>query len=152
MSEEQLVVFRLGKEEYALSISSVREIIQYQGATEIPNSLDYVEGIINLRGKLIPVIELAAKFGLEVKTTPDKRAVIVETVDQVFAVIVNEVTEVKQIEENKIEVVQGMSIGTDEYIRGIAKDGTRLIIILNADKIMCCTDFEVLRKSSDLLA
>lgn len=64
MAEEQLVVFRLGKEEYAVSISQVREIIKYQSATKLPGTPSYIEGIINVRGKMIAVIELSARFEL----------------------------------------------------------------------------------------
>ncbi|MGI6092767.1 MAG: purine-binding chemotaxis protein CheW [Veillonellaceae bacterium] len=64
MGEEQLVVFRLGNEEYGVSISQVREIIQYRTATRLPNTPDFMEGIISLRSKVIPALDLAKKFGL----------------------------------------------------------------------------------------
>jgi len=148
MVEEQLVVFRLGKEEYALSISSVREIIQYQGATTLPNSPDYFKGIINLRGKLIPVIDIAVKFVLDIEKVSDRRAIIIETDDQVFAIIVDEVTEVKKLQESEIEVVQNTVSGDNAYIRGVAKDGNRLIILLNAEKILGSAALELLAEVS----
>ena len=74
MAEEQLVVFRLGKEEYAVSIAQVKEIIHYKGATKMPNTPAYMEDIINLRGKVIPVIELAMRFGVGAGSTIDQRA------------------------------------------------------------------------------
>jgi len=148
MVEEQLVVFRLGKEEYALSISSVREIIQYQGATTLPNSPDYFKGIINLRGKLIPVIDITIKFVLDIEKVSDRRAIIIETEDQVFAIIVDEVTEVKKLQESEIEVVQNTVSGDNAYIRGVAKDGNRLIILLNAEKILGSAALELLAEVS----
>ena len=147
MAEEQLVVFRLGKEEYALSISRVREIIQYQGATMLPNSPDYLEGIINLRGKLIHVIDLAVKFDLEIEKVSDRRAIIIETDDKVFAIIVDQVTEVKKLQEREIEVVQNIDNGNNDYIRGIAKDGKRLIILLNAERILGSAALELLEEA-----
>ena len=148
MAEEQLVVFRLGKEEYALSISRVREIIQYQGATKLPNSPDYYKGIINIRGKLIPVIDIAVKFVLDIEKVSERRAIIIETDEKIFAIIVDEVTEVKKLQESEIEVVQNTACGDNEYIRGVAKDGNRLIIVLNAEKILGSAAFEQLEDVS----
>jgi len=148
MAEEQLVVFRLGKQEYALSISRVKEIIQYKGATKLPNSPDYFKGIINLRGKLIPVIDITIKFVLDIEKVSDRRAIIIETEDQVFAIIVDEVTEVKKLQESEIEVVQNTVSGDNAYIRGVAKDGNRLIILLNAEKILGSAALELLAEVS----
>ncbi len=64
MASEQLVVFRLGSEEYAVTIAQVKEIIRYGGATRLPNTPEHLEGIINLRGKVIPVVDLGKRFGL----------------------------------------------------------------------------------------
>jgi len=145
MAEEQLVVFRLGKEEYAISISQVREIIYYQGATKLPNTPDYTEGIINLRGKIIPVIDLAVKFCLETEKVPDRRAIIIETGDQEFAIIVDEVTEVKKLQDSAIDVVQSIAGGGKEYLRGIGKDSGRLLILLNAERILSSGELDLLR-------
>jgi purine-binding chemotaxis protein CheW len=147
MVEEQLVVFRLGKEEYAISISQVREIIHYQGATKLPNTPDYTQGIINLRGKIIPVIDLAMRFNLETEKVSDRRAIIIETVDQEFAIIVDEVTEVKKLQESAIDVVQEIAGGGNDYLRGVGKDsGGRLLILLNAERILSPKELELLKE------
>ncbi len=145
MAEEQLVVFRLGKEGYAVSIAQVKEIIQYKGATKIPNTLGYMEGIINLRGKVIPVIELAARFGMVVKGETDRRVVILETAGQEVGIVVDEVTEVIRLQDSAIEPAPTLTASND-YIRGIGKDRDRLLILLNVEKLFSFKEMEVLKE------
>jgi len=130
MAEEQLVVFRLGKEEYALSISKVRDIIQYKSATKLPNSPAYLKGIINPRGKLISVIDIAVKFVLDIEEIIDRRVIIIDTDDRIFAIIVDEVTEVRKLQDSDT------TSGATNYIRGVAQNGNRLIILLHVEKIV----------------
>ena len=101
-----------------------------------------------LRGKLIQVIDIAVKFVLDIEKVSNRRAIIIETDDQVFAIIVDEVTEVKKLQESDIEVVHNIASGDNEYIRGIAKNGNRLIILLNAEKILDSSTLELLDKIS----
>jgi purine-binding chemotaxis protein CheW len=143
MAEEQLVVFRLGKEEYAVPIAQVKEIIHYKGATKMPNTPSYMEGIINLRGKVIPVVELAMRFGIGAGNTVDRRVVIVETAGQEVGIIVDEVTEVIRLQETAIEPVPAMSASTD-YVRGIGKDNDRLLIILDLAKLFRNDELEAI--------
>lgn len=145
MSEEQLVVFRLGKEEYAISIAQVKEIIQYKGATKIPNTLNYMEGIINLRGKVIPVIELAARFGMVVKGKTDRRVVILETAGQEVGIVVDEVTEVIRLQDSAIEPASTLTASND-YIRGIGKESDRLLILLNVENLFSFKEMEELKE------
>lgn len=146
MAEEQLVVFRLGKEEYAVSIAQVKEIILYKGATRIPNTPEYMEGIINLRGKVIPVIELAAQFGVEVKTGADRRVVIVETAGQEVGIVVDEVTEVIRLQQVAIEPAPAMT-GSNDYVRGIGKENDRLLILLDLGKLFKKDEIEAIQAS-----
>lgn len=134
MGEEQLVVFRLGQEEYAVSIAQVKEIIHYKGATKMPNAPAYMEGIINLRGNVIPVIELANRFGILASRTVNRRVVIVETTGQEVGIVVDEVTEVISLPESAIEPLPTISANHD-YVRGIGKDNGRLLIILDLAKL-----------------
>jgi purine-binding chemotaxis protein CheW len=134
MASEQLVVFRLGAEEYAVSIAQVKEIIRYGGATKLPNTPGHLEGIINLRGKVIPVIDLAKRFGLIREKKADAQAVIVEAAGREIGVVVDIVTEVLRIEERAIEPAQTVRHG-GEFLRGIGKLDGRLLIILDLDKL-----------------
>ena len=134
MAEEQLVVFRLGQEEYAVSIAQVKEILHYKGATKMPHTPAYMEGIITLRGKVIPVVELAMRFGLVASSTVERRVVIVEAAGQEVGIVVDEVTEVIRLQESAIEPVPAMSVRND-YVRGIGKDNGRLLILLDLAKL-----------------
>lgn len=146
MAEEQLVVFRLGKEEYAVSIAQVKEIILYKGATKIPNAPEYMEGIINLRGKVIPVIELAARFGVGVKNGLERRVVIVETAGQEVGIVVDEVTEVIRLQQTAIEPAPAMT-GNSDYVRGIGKENDRLLILLDLGKLFRKDEIEAIQAS-----
>lgn len=130
MAEEQLVLFKLAEEEYAIAITQVKEIILYNGATRLPNVPEYVEGIINLRGKTLPVINLAQRLALtDVSFRDNKKALIIETDKQEFGIVVDEVTEVLLLEGSAIEAAP--EISNNNWIRGIGKAGDRLLILLD---------------------
>ncbi|MBI5417723.1 chemotaxis protein CheW [Candidatus Poribacteria bacterium] len=137
--EVQLVIFRLDDEEFGLDISQVREIIRMQEVTSIPKSLDFIEGVINLRGQIIAVMDLAKRFGLAVsKRTKMSRIIVVEIKDNIVGFIVDEVPEVLRIAENNIDPTPKMissRIHTD-FIKGVGKLDSRLIIILSVDNIL----------------
>lgn len=133
MAEEQFVSFLIGKEEYAISITQVREIIQYKGTTKLPKTPDYMEGIINLRGKIIPVIDVAKRLCLPTSKQEDRRALVIETAGQEIGIVVDAVTEVIKIPDESIEAAPGMA--AKGYIRGIGKIKQRLIILLDVDDL-----------------
>lgn len=142
MAEEQLVVFQLGKEEYAVPISQVKEIIRYNTATKLPNTPAYVEGIISLRGKIISIINLATRFNVETGSIDDRRAIIVEISGQDIGILVDEVTEVLRLKDSAIEPAPAMTSATSRYIRGIGKDNDRLLILLNLDYLLSAQEIE----------
>ena len=136
--EEQLVVFNVGKEVYGVDTSRVQEIIRMQSITHVPGAPEFVEGVINLRGKIIPVIELDRRFGLS-GSEPSKarRIVVVETEGQVVGMVVDAVSEVLRIPVDCIDPPSPLVAGVDsEYIRGIAKLEGELIILLQLDKVL----------------
>lgn len=135
MAEEQVVVFHLGKEEYCVPIHQVREIIQYKGATKMPGAPKHFEGIINLRGKIIPVIDLATKFGVTRKGG-ERQALIVELGEQRLGVLVDTVSEVLHLKESAIEAPPARAPGSGTYLRGIGKTGDRLLILLELAKLI----------------
>jgi len=145
MAEEQLVLFSLGNVEYAISIAQVKEIIQYKGANKLPNSPGFMEGIINLRGKIIPVIDLARRLNLTTAGNADKRALIIESEGREIGIVVDAVTEVIRIQDNAIEPPPQTSAA--EYIRGIGKAGDRLLILLDVDKLFSGDTAHVLKKA-----
>jgi purine-binding chemotaxis protein CheW len=133
----QLVGFRVGGEEFGINILRVQEIIRSQQLTRVPNSPDCMEGVMNLRGKIIPVIALRKRFGLE-EAPPDKqnRIVVVEIQGSVLGFIVDAVSEVVRIEAGKIEPPPRLSAVEREYVSGVGKFGERLLIILDAGRLM----------------
>ncbi|WP_054692740.1 chemotaxis protein CheW [Syntrophomonas palmitatica] len=134
----QSVVFSLGKEEYGIEIGKVQEIIRLPAITRLPNTADYILGIINLRGCIIPVVDTKKKFMLiDSDITDDTRIIVIEIGGKRIGLIVDEVSEVINIADERI--VPADNIGTGiriEYILGVARFDNRLLILLNADKIL----------------
>lgn len=136
--ERQLVVFELGGELYGVEISRVHEIIRLQTVTRVPRAPTFVEGVINLRGKVIPVVDLRRRFGLpSAEHTRASRIVVVEIGDQVVGIIVDGVSEVLRVSESTVEPPSPVVAGIDsEYIHGIAKLPERLVILLDLDRVL----------------
>ena len=137
-NELQLVVFDLTDEGYGVDISAVREIICLQEITQVPRTPEFVEGVINLRGKVIPVIDLRKRFGLTVEDeSQDNRIVVVDIGGQDIGVIVDAVAEVLRIPANSVEPPASVITTADsDYLLGIAKLDSRLIILLDLRKVL----------------
>ncbi|MFZ0285789.1 MAG: chemotaxis protein CheW [Terriglobales bacterium] len=133
----QLVSFHVGGEEFCLDILQVQEIIRIQTLTRVPNSPDFVEGVINLRGKVIPVIALRKRFGLE-ELAHDKqtRIVVSETKGAVLGFIVDSVSEVLRIPADTVEPVPRLGKVEREYVSGVGKLDSRLLILLDVDRML----------------
>jgi purine-binding chemotaxis protein CheW len=134
----QFVTFTLNDEEYAVDILSVQEINRITEITKVPNSPDYVEGVINLRGKVIPVINLRSKFGFEEKETDENsRIIIMEIQGIINGVIVDSVSEVLRIPASAIEAAPSVSSDTiSQFIKGLAKLDNRLIILVEINNLV----------------
>lgn len=137
-TEEQLVVFDLGQEVYGVDISNVQEIIRMQAITQVPGAPHFVEGVINLRGKIIPVIDLHRRFRLAGNSAGNAgQIVVVEAGEHVIGMVVGGVSEVLRIPVSCVEPPSSIVLGVDsDYIRGIAKLEGRLIILLQLDKVL----------------
>lgn len=132
----QFVTFRLGKEEYAVDILKVQEINRIVDITPVPNSPQYIEGVINLRGKVIPVINLRKRFGLDSKGLDNHARIIVIDVGIVIGIIVDSVSEVLRISSDTIDPPPLMAGGVgSEYIRGVGKLNDRLLILIDIDRL-----------------
>ena len=129
----QLVSFHLGKEEYGVDISQVQEIIRLVDITHVPRAPRFIEGVINLRGQLIPIIDLRTRFEMpRIEPTKSTRIVVTEIAGKRIGIVVDSVSEVINIPienvEGAPEIVAGA--GTD-YIRSVGKLGDRLIVMLD---------------------
>ncbi len=132
------LTFALGTEEYGLEILSVREIIGLMEITAIPEVSDYVKGVINLRGKVIPVIDLRLKFGMPKMEYTKETCIIVLNMNSNFiGIIVDKVCEVLDIAQNDIEPPPefGSSVSTD-FIIGMGKVGNKVKILLDMQKVL----------------
>lgn len=137
--EIQLVIFGLAGEEFGMNISQVREIIRMQDITPMPKAPEFIKGVINLRGQIIAVMDLAHRFGLaETERTEKTRIVVTEVKENTVGLIVDEVPEVLRLSEDDIDPTPEMieSQIHSDFIRGVGKLGDRLIIMLDANKIL----------------
>ncbi len=128
----QLVVFALGREEYALPIQQVQEIIRYAEPRPVSSTEPWIRGVISLRGKIVPVYDLALRLGLPVEPADDAKIVIVETEHGTSGVVVDEVEEVLTIGADQLDEVPGA--GTDA-IDAIAKVDDRLVVLLAPERL-----------------
>lgn len=139
MVERQLVLFDLGGEVYGVDIASVHEIIRMQPITKVPKAPFFVEGVINLRGKVIPVVDMRRRFGLEsVDHTKDSRIVVVDVHSVTIGIIVDAVTEVLRIPADSVELPSDTITGnTDsDYLMGMAKLENKMVILLDLNRVL----------------
>lgn len=138
MEERQLVVFRLHNEEFGVEITDVREIVKPRHITRLPHVDDFIEGVTNLRGEVIPVINLRKRFGIEPEEdTQDTRIIMLEVDESMVGFIVDAVTETLRLPESAIEPPPSSIAGLKaDYLAGVGKLENRLLILLEVDKIL----------------
>jgi purine-binding chemotaxis protein CheW len=149
------LTFSLGKEEYGIPILKVREIIGMMEITHVPKTPQFVKGVINLRGKIIPIMDLRAKFNMAAKEYNERTCIIVVEVNvnglnRQMGVVVDMVSEVLNIPENEIE--QEFQYGTTvegDFLTGMGKVKDKVIMLLNIDKIMNFEEVFNLLKDTD---
>ena len=147
--ELQLVVFRLAREEYGLPITKVQEINRLVPITKLPQTPAFMEGIINLRGRIIPVIDLRKRFQLEISSyNDDSRIIIVEVDGQTVGIIVDSVTEVVRLAAISVEPPPPTFILDARYIQGVGKLDDRLLILLEIDRILTSQETITLKQLS----
>jgi purine-binding chemotaxis protein CheW len=134
----QLVSFKLRDEEFGVDILQVQEIIRMQEITNVPNAPQFVEGVINLRGRVIPVVDLRKRFSLEAKEHSKATRIVVVKIGQItVGLIVDEVSEVLRIPEDTVEPPPPIVAGIEsDYIKGVGKLEDRLLILLDLNKIL----------------
>lgn len=136
--ELQVVVFKLGDETYAVDIASVREIITLQPITQVPGAPAFVEGILNLRGHVIPVMDLRGRFGLpRTGPTRETRIMVVEVRGHTLGLVVDAVSEVLRVPAQAVEPPHKLTVGVDAaFLQGVAKLSHRLVILLNLEQLL----------------
>ncbi len=145
----QLVSFVVGAEEYAIPILAVQEINRMMAITRVPQSPPFVEGVINLRGKVIPVVDLRKRFGMPInENTGDERIIVVEVQGaneaRVLGFIVDRVNRVLRIGSEIVEPAPAMACGADsEYVLGVGKLEEGLLILLSLDKLFSASELDL---------
>ena len=149
--ERQLVVFSISDEEFGIDINKVNSIIKMEKITKIPNAEYYIEGMINLRGKIIVVINLNKKLHLdERKWDKNTRIIVVELEHDTVGIIVDAVNEVLRLSENKIEEAPPVILEKidADYLQGVGVLGERLVILLDVDKVLHKKELEAIKNIS----
>jgi len=143
--ELQLVVFRLAKEEFAVEVGQVQEIIPLQDITRLPRAPHFIKGILNLRGKILPVIDLTERLGVPPTPTDSQRIVITNLEDQQVGMIVDSVTEVLRLPAGAVEPPPPMIAEVSgAYLRGVARPGDRMLILIDLSKVLSTEDVKAL--------
>ncbi|MGB2728760.1 MAG: chemotaxis protein CheW [Halobacteriota archaeon] len=154
INQQQLVVFKLGGEDFGVDIMQVREIIRKGDITAVPNAPEFVKGVINLRGQITTIIDLRRKLGLLEKESSEdehqERVIVVEVEKNTVGMAVDAVTEVTYLSESDIDEVPTMvkeNIGT-EYLRGVGKLPNKLLILIDLKRVLHGEELDALRQSA----
>ncbi|OQX81665.1 MAG: chemotaxis protein CheW [Candidatus Omnitrophica bacterium 4484_70.1] len=149
IEEIQLVIFKIGKEEFGVNIHQVKEIVRLTSITPIPRAPKFIEGVVNLRGQVLAVMDLAKRLELPSQPRSEKtRIIIVEVENNTVGMIVDEVTEVLRLPMDKIEKTPQI-IESDieqKYIKGVGKLDNRLLILIDLANVLSLEEKEEIRK------
>ena len=138
----QLVTFRLGEEEFGVDIHALQEIIRMMTVTRVPKAPPFVEGVINLRGQVIPIVDLRARIGMPVEPhNKATRIIVVQLEKKTVGFVVDAVGEVKRIPSRVVEPPPPIVAGIEsEYISGVGKLDEQLLILLDLDRLLSETE------------
>lgn len=149
--ELQVVGFRIGRETFGLPIAMVREIVRVPEITNVPNAREYIEGVINLRGRIIPVVDLRKRFGdKSVEPSKKNRIIVVEMENRTVGLLVHSASEVLRIPPSEIEAPQNVfQEGEMNYITGVGKLKGRLVILLDLTRVLQRGELRSLEEFAD---
>ena len=158
MSEElkevtQYLTFKLSDETFAVDVAQVREILDYTSITAVPRTPDFMRGVINLRGSVVPVVDLHLKFGMESKEKTVNTCIVVMEVNlngetTILGTLVDSVQEVLDLEPEQIEPAPRIGVRLNmEFLRGMGKHGDEFIMILNIDKVFSVDELELVEST-----
>lgn len=140
--EQEYLTFTLGVEEYAIDILKVQEIRGYDAVTTIANAPEFIKGVINLRGTIVPIVDLRIKFNLgKVEYTPFTVVIILNVGTRVVGIVVDSVSDVISMASQQVRPAPEFASGVDtDYIVGLATAGERMLIVVNIEKLMLSRD------------
>jgi purine-binding chemotaxis protein CheW len=135
--EEQLIIFSVGEEEFGLDVLCVQEIIRYLKPTKIPHAPEFMEGVINFRGEVIPIISMRKRFGIDGLNTDNNVIIVIEHSGRVFGLTVDAVSDLQNLPKDKIQRRFDYTIEEKtKYLRAMGKMEDRLILIPDLEKII----------------
>jgi purine-binding chemotaxis protein CheW len=148
VTEGKFLTFVLGNEEYGIEILRVREIMGLLDITTVPQTPDYMKGVINLRGKVIPVIDLRLKFSMpEEEHTKETCVIVAEVNNTSIGIIVDSVSEVLDIKSGEIEETPSFGQGIDtDFIMGMGKTKEKIIILLDIERVLSSEEMEMVKQ------
>jgi purine-binding chemotaxis protein CheW len=149
----QLALFRVGDGEFAADIMGITEIIRPQKVTRIPRSPAFVEGVINLRGRVVPIVGMRERFGLEKASGEGRKArvIIVRTDGRLIGALVDEVMGVVRMAVDQVEETPETAQGAcAQFVKGVAKDGERLVVVLDMQRLLTSRELKELDESREL--
>lgn len=155
--DDQVLSFVLGNEEYGVDILRVQEIKGWEKTTDIPNTPDYVMGVINLRGAVVPIVDLRVRFGLDNITYNDSTVVVIVRAEdssgshKIIGMVVDGVSDVHSVSQQTLQAAPSMS-GTinTEYVKGLATVGDKMVIILHIDQLINDGILSAIKKSLNI--
>jgi purine-binding chemotaxis protein CheW len=137
----EFLTFTLGKEEYGVDILKVQEIRGYDAVTRLPDAPDYIKGVINLRGTIVPVIDMRVKFRLEAKVDALTVMIVLNVADRVVGMVVDSVSDVVQLTGEQIRPMPEVGTGIDRrFLTGIGALDERMLILLDIEGLMTSTE------------
>ena len=149
MAATQLVLFNLGDDEYGVNILDVQEIIKPQEVTKVPDSPEFMEGIINLRGTIVPIIDLKSRVRLgDTDITDDTRFIILNTDGQTIGFIVDSVKEILRLEEDTLKEVPDITRINKEYIDSVVEREGKLVIVFDLKKVLSVEEMDLLKSKT----
>lgn len=132
----QIVIFQLGKEEYAVDIIQSKQIIKISKITPVPNTPEYIRGVINLRGQIVPVVDLRRRFDID-GIAQNERIITVEIKDSLIGLVVDNINEVLWFDLEELEPAPEVDGGIrQEYVMGVVKRGERLLVLIDLNKML----------------
>jgi purine-binding chemotaxis protein CheW len=149
--EQQFVSFALAGEKYGIEITKVQEIMGYRGFTKIPNASKYICGVLNLRGAVVPAIDLRAKFNLETKEYDSNTVILIaEVAQRVIGIVVDAVSDVISLKADEVLPKPSFSGGTEtDFIMGMGKQDEKFIILLDIEKVLTVENLEEINATVD---
>jgi len=154
VEQQQYLTFLLADEEYAISILRVKEIIGYDTVTSVPKTPGWIRGVINLRGNVVPVVDLAVRFGLTARPVTKTTCIIIvewqmERQNTMMGVMADAVSQVMNIAEEEIQPAPSFGTRVNvEYLRGMAQMGKKFALLLDIDKVLSAEDTSDLKEAS----